>query len=109
MPDMSGGKNAIQAVISAKSYLERHTLLAATGLTTKDIEDDDGRGASNATDDELLATWVARANAAINADSLAKTWSMGVAEFNTAKDKAGYKAFKAVVAAKGEALKGATT
>lgn len=40
--DQSGGKNSIQAIISAKTYLERHTLLAATGLTTEDIEDDDG-------------------------------------------------------------------
>lgn len=42
-PDSSGGKNAIQSVISAKSYLERHTLLAATGLATKDQVDDDGQ------------------------------------------------------------------
>lgn len=42
--DSSGGKNGIQAIISAKSYLERHTLLAATGLSTKDQPDDDGRG-----------------------------------------------------------------
>jgi hypothetical protein len=41
-PDDSGGKNAIQAVVSTKTYLERHTLLAATGLATAD-EDDDGR------------------------------------------------------------------
>lgn len=40
-PDASGGKNGIQSVISAKTYLERHTLLAATGLATKDQEDDD--------------------------------------------------------------------
>lgn len=45
--DQSGGKNSIQAIMSAKTYLERHTLLAATGLSTKDMDgsDDDGRGA----------------------------------------------------------------
>ena len=44
--DTSGGKNTIQAIMSAKTYLERHTLLAATGLSTTDIDatDDDGRG-----------------------------------------------------------------
>lgn len=42
--DQSGGKNNIQAMISTKTYLERHSLLAATGLATKDQEDDDGRG-----------------------------------------------------------------
>jgi hypothetical protein len=41
-PDASGGKNGIQSIISAKTYLERHTLLAATGLATKDQPDDDG-------------------------------------------------------------------
>ncbi len=43
--DTSGGKNNIQAMISTKTYLERHSLLAATGLATKDQVDDDGRGA----------------------------------------------------------------
>lgn len=104
-PDTGGAKNVIQARASTVSYLERYTLKAVTGVA-EGGQDTDGNAPD--TDGELLATWVARANAAINADSLAKTWSMGVAEFNTAKDKAGYKAFKAVVAAKGEALKGAT-
>ncbi len=40
--DQSGGKNAIQAIVSAKSYLERHTLNAVTGMAAQD-EDDDGR------------------------------------------------------------------
>lgn len=44
-PDQSGKKNPIQSIISAKTYMERHTLLAATGLATKDGEDDDGQGA----------------------------------------------------------------
>lgn len=44
-PDASGGKNGIQSVISAKTYLERHTLLAATGAATRDQMDDDGAAA----------------------------------------------------------------
>lgn len=44
-PDQSGKKNPIQSIISAKTYLERHTLLAATGLATKDMQDDDGEDA----------------------------------------------------------------
>lgn len=43
-PDQSGGKNNIQAVGSTVSYLERYTLLAACGVATYDIGDDDGRG-----------------------------------------------------------------
>lgn len=41
-PDPSGSKNAIQAIGSAVTYLQRYTLLAATGLAAKDI-DTDGR------------------------------------------------------------------
>jgi hypothetical protein len=39
--DSSGGKNAIQAIGSAVSYLQRYTLLALTGLATHD-QDTDG-------------------------------------------------------------------
>jgi ERF superfamily protein len=42
--DTSGNKNGIQAIGSAVSYLQRYTLLAATGLATG-LEDDDGKGA----------------------------------------------------------------
>lgn len=44
-PDNSGKKNSIQQVASTITYLQRYTLLAATGLATKDDADDDGRGA----------------------------------------------------------------
>ncbi len=40
--DNSGKKNPIQQIGSAKTYLERYTLLAITGLATND--DDDGKG-----------------------------------------------------------------
>ncbi len=40
-PDTSGGKNAIQAISSTVTYLERYTLLALTGLATHG-QDDDG-------------------------------------------------------------------
>ena len=41
--DLTGGKNAIQAIGSAISYLQRYTLLSLTGLATFDM-DDDGKG-----------------------------------------------------------------
>lgn len=41
--DDSGGKNSIQAIASTKTYLERYTLLAATGIATGGEHDDDGR------------------------------------------------------------------
>ncbi len=42
--DQTGGKNAIQAIGSAVSYLERYTLLAACGIAVGDGSDDDGEG-----------------------------------------------------------------
>jgi hypothetical protein len=42
-PDASGGKNGIQAVGSTVTYLQRYTLLSATGMAVQD-QDDDGRG-----------------------------------------------------------------
>lgn len=40
LPDDSGGKNQIQAIGSAVSYLSRYTLLCLTGLATRDMDDD---------------------------------------------------------------------
>lgn len=47
MPDASGKKNGIQQVASTVTYLQRYTLLGASGLATKDMEDDDGKGAED--------------------------------------------------------------
>lgn len=38
--DSSGGKNAIQALGSTISYLQRYTILALTGLATHEMDDD---------------------------------------------------------------------
>ena len=38
--DNSGSKNAIQAIGSAISYLQRYTLLSLTGLATSEMDDD---------------------------------------------------------------------
>lgn len=46
-PDDSGKKNSIQQIASTVTYLERYTLLAATGLAAQDM-DDDGQGATPA-------------------------------------------------------------
>lgn len=42
--DTSGSKNAIQAIGSTITYLQRYTLMALTGLAARD-QDDDGNGA----------------------------------------------------------------
>lgn len=50
-PDNSGKKNAIQQSASTVTYLQRYTLLAATGMSTKG-EDDDGGGGKDQSDDK---------------------------------------------------------
>lgn len=54
-PDDSGGKNSIQAISSAVTYLQRYTLFAATGLAALD-HDDDGRAAGTAPEETALIT-----------------------------------------------------
>ncbi len=44
-PDATGSKNAIQAIGSTVTYLQRYTLLALTGLATADQDDDGKSGA----------------------------------------------------------------
>ena len=52
--DASGGKNAIQAIGSTVTYLERYTLLAITGLATED-QDNDGAGVVQYITDKQLS------------------------------------------------------
>lgn len=44
-PDNTGSKNSIQAISSTVTYLQRYTLLAATGLAAGDADDDGAGGA----------------------------------------------------------------
>jgi len=51
--DKSGGKNAIQALGSTISYLERYTILALTGLATHEMDDDAGGQVEYITEKQL--------------------------------------------------------
>jgi len=52
--DTSGSKNAIQAVGSTITYLERYSLLAITGLATED-QDNDGELVSDKIDENKVS------------------------------------------------------
>ena len=99
--DSSGGKNMIQAQASTITYLQRYTLLAATGLATKDQLDDDGRGAENGSP-LPESDWIKTANLAADADELKAIWMAGVAELKKTGDMVAYNAFKDAVTAKGK-------
>ena len=93
MPDTSGGKNAIQAIGSAVTYLQRYTLLAATGLAAGGT-DNDGAGAPQYRDLNERLEWIANST---NEDELRRIFSAAYKEAMYLKDKA---AVNALIAAK---------
>lgn len=99
-PDMGGAKNAIQARASTKTYLERYTLKAITGLSEQD-DDNDGNNPGQA-----LADWLAKVDEASTEDDLRATSKAGAKYFQVTRNKDGYRQFAAAVQAKGADLKG---
>lgn len=96
--DDSGKKNHIQQVASTITYLERYTLLAATGLATHDQPDDDGAAAEPRID--LAAKWGDRANGATTLQELQRAWDDGLAEISNEGTEDEYQRFKATVNAR---------
>lgn len=98
-PDSSGKKNPIQQVASSITYMQRYTLLAACGVATVDMPDDDGQGSNGAPIDydqkSVVETWCSRADAAINLESLRVTRTSAAEEFQKAGDVIGWNAVKA--------------
>lgn len=103
-PDGSGGKNAIQAISSANTYLQRITLQAITGCVAADEPDDDGQGAGGDPMQAVRDEWIQTARACKNTDDLASVGRDGTRAFQTAKDREGYAQFRAAVQAHGAAL-----
>jgi len=96
--DDSGKKNQIQQVASAISYLQRYTLLAATGLATHD-QDDDGANAA-ALDTALADKWCGEAARAATLKDLEKVWNDGVAAINASGTDFDMNDFKVAVNAR---------
>lgn len=71
-PDDSGKKNKIQQVASTISYLERYTLLAATGMATKGMDDDGRTSATDAEDetDDVDQSWLDGVEACVDRHGL---------------------------------------
>lgn len=75
LSDDSGGKNSIQAIASANTYLQRYTLLAVTGLSTVDMPDDDGQSSGTPPPDIHQDVWTALNDAAKEGSTaLADAW-----------------------------------
>lgn len=98
--DASGGKNAIQSIGSAKTYLERYTLLGITGLSTQDQPDDDGAGASAAAEEvaeKILDSLLENLAATETDEAAAALWAAGSKSIAATGSKEAYAEFKAMV------------
>ncbi|TEA78674.1 ERF family protein [Allopusillimonas ginsengisoli] len=100
-PDTGGAKNAIQARASTKTYLERYTLKAITGLSEEN-DDTDGNVYKQAALDE----WVEKAQSAKSASELIRIKRDGNAFFSKARDRDSFKQFNATVSALMDGLQG---
>jgi len=103
-PDDSGKKNDIQKVASTTTYLQRYTLLALTGMSTKGM-DDDGRGYAAAEADEPFdakaADWISAANAITTVEEYKKSKEEVIGSYGTKENvpKEVFRAFNAKAAA----------
>jgi hypothetical protein len=79
-PDDSGAKSNVQAIASTVTFLERYTLLAATGLATRD----DADGITFADVEDAIASL----NSAITLDELQDRFNKAYKRAHAAKDKA---------------------
>ncbi|WP_368655431.1 ERF family protein [Castellaniella ginsengisoli] len=100
-PDTGGAKNAIQARASTKTYLERYTLKAITGLSEQD-DDTDGNVAGST---DLRDGWITKVAEAETLDALEKIWQEGGNVIYATNNLADYNAFKKAVTDKKKMLK----
>lgn len=99
--DQSGGKNNIQAMSSTVSYLERYSLLAATGLATRDIQDDDGRGAERNSDIQaIVEKWTNFIKGSKTEKEVRGLWSQAAPELRATKDTQAFTEVKHAVESK---------
>ena len=72
--DTSGGKNAVQAVGSTVSYLQRYTFMAITGLAAHDQDDDGGGPKLDAKRMKTIVGGLQKAVTDKDAESAKKIW-----------------------------------
>lgn len=89
-PDTSGSKNSIQAIGAAVTYLQRYTLLAATGLAATNSDSHGGAVTNGAMADRI--EWLQNAS---SKEELKKLFQQAYSEFETNPA-----ALRALVAAK---------
>lgn len=76
--DTSGAKNSIQAIGSAVTYLQRYTLLAATGMAVQDQDDDGVKSDKNVLPDDQFKAFKTRIEAQFTKDKAKAVWQESV-------------------------------
>lgn len=97
-PDAGGAKNAIQARASTKTYLERYTLKAITGLSEQE-DDDDGRGGKSDSR-PLIDKWLKEIRKAKTEKEVRETWANATPELSATNDLAAFNEVKGAVTSK---------
>jgi hypothetical protein len=106
MPDTSGSKNSIQAVGSTVTYLQRYTLLAATGMAVQDQDDDGRQGKGNLMADNVKADYMNAIEACRTMKEAEELWPDIAKAATAAGDVPSYEELKAAMVAKRKLLKG---
>lgn len=100
-PDAGGAKNAIQARASTKTYLERYTLKAITGLS----EQDDDMDGTAERDEDLRDEWISKMAQAETLEASVAVWEQGCEAIQKTNNLAAFAAFKKAYADKRAMLK----
>lgn len=110
--DETGSKNNIQSLASTVTYLQRYTLLGASGLATKDMPDDDGNGADDGSGAPTynaaanLLAWTKKAIETKTFDALKKVRHDANVDFLANHDPESWEEFKKVYANHHSKLRG---
>ena len=103
-PDASGSKNSIQAVGSTVTYLQRYTLLSATGMAVSDGTDDDGRQGKKM-DTADVAEYLRQIEECSSEKYAAELWARIAKDTTAAGDVEAHEQLRSAMAAKRKALK----
>jgi len=106
-PDAGGAKNAIQARASTKTYLERYTLKAITGLSEQE-DDDDGRGGKESDNRAIVDKWLAQVKKAKSEQDVMEVWAKATPELSATNDLAAFNEVKGAVMSKRADFKAAS-
>ncbi|MGN8004328.1 ERF family protein [Acidovorax sp. 22279] len=103
--DESGGKNAIQAIVSTTTYLSRHTLKLITGTAeSDDDEDDDGASYGHMGTQTMLEQWTQKVKATKTRAALTQVMRDAKDVFKGANDFTGYQSLMHIITQHGNSL-----